>query len=161
MCIFRNSFSQSPMTVDICQGRDPHGWIPKARYVCVQTIRGSCRKRKSIGLVRARLKSITDDSNGLEWLGIEREVLGRLLIEEEKMGRRSCTATRSSVWGELAYVIPNLQGSDWHCVGRTCLQSVTRRFLAWWLDHNKSHPDRRGTCSSLAASPEEVSRLYE
>lgn len=79
------------------------------------------------------------------------------MVEEERWDAGLAQPLDPPYGVNSAYVIPNLQGNDWHCVGRICLQSVTRRFLAWWLDHNKSYPDRRGTCSSLAASPEEVS----
>ena len=48
MCIFRNSFSQSPRTVDTYQGRDPQWVDSKSKiYFVFKTIRGSCRKWKA------------------------------------------------------------------------------------------------------------------
>jgi hypothetical protein len=51
--------------------------------VCLNYFEAVCRKRKVSGSY-AQYQSITEDSNDLEWLGIERKG-PEVVIEEEKM----------------------------------------------------------------------------
>jgi hypothetical protein len=63
------------MTVDTWQGRDPHEWILKQDMLVFKPFEAVVASGKH----RARTcntKALRDDSNSLEWLGIEKESSG-------------------------------------------------------------------------------------
>lgn len=77
---------------------------------CLNYFEAVCRKWKVSGSY-AQYQSITEDSNDLEWLGIERKG-PEVVIEEEKMEADLAQPLDPQYIGEPTYVNPNLQGSD-------------------------------------------------